>query len=81
MSSNGHRRPQRPRIELVTPAPSRGEAAAIAAAIERFLADTAPLPAPATERASAWQRAAIREGVGGRATLGYPWGEPPGWGR
>jgi hypothetical protein len=54
MSNNGHRRPQRPRIELVTPAPSRGEAAAIAAAIERFLADTAPLPAPATERASAW---------------------------
>jgi hypothetical protein len=81
MSTNGRRRPRRPRIELVTPTPSPAEAEAIATAIERFVADTAPGSAvAASERLSAWQRAAIREGVGARGALGFPWGEPPGWG-
>ena len=39
------------------------EAAAIAAAIEQFLHDTAPAPAPA-EPPGAWLTAALREGVG-----------------
>jgi hypothetical protein len=81
MGSNGRRRPRRPRIELVTPAPSDQEAAAIAAAIERFIAETAPPPADARDRQSPWQRAAIREGVTAAAALGSAWGEPHGWGR
>jgi hypothetical protein len=40
------------------------EAAAIAAAIEQFLRDTAPAPAAGSEPGSAWLRAALREGVG-----------------
>ena len=58
--------------------PSPGEAAAIAAAIERFVADTAPSPAPVPPRPSAWQRAALREGVEERSALGSAWESPRG---
>jgi hypothetical protein len=40
------------------------EAAAIAAAIEQFLRDTAPAPAAEPEPASGWLAAAMREAVG-----------------
>lgn len=73
MATNGRRRPPRPRIEILGPAPSKPEAAAIAAAIERFLAETAPAPGAASERMSPWQRAAILEGVGARQTALSPW--------
>jgi hypothetical protein len=43
MSRNGQHHPTRPRIEVRQPA-SPAEAAAIAAAIEQFLRDTAPPP-------------------------------------
>jgi hypothetical protein len=74
VSRNGQRRPPRPRIELITPTPSDEEAAAIAAAIERFVADTAPPTEAAGPAESAWQRAALREGVSARAELGRGWG-------
>jgi len=77
MSRNGQRRPPRPRIELITPTPPDGDAAAIAAAIERFVAETAP-PAESPQGQSAWQRAAIREGVSARAGLEAPWGADSG---
>jgi hypothetical protein len=41
--------------------PSEPEAAAVVAALERFLAETAP--APATPQQSRWQKAALVEGV------------------
>jgi hypothetical protein len=43
--------------------PSEQEAAAIAAAVERFLAETAPAPSGEGERIGPWQRAALLEGV------------------
>jgi hypothetical protein len=49
--------------------PNRDEAAAIAAAVERFQAETAPAEAPAGETVSPWQRAALVEGVGTKATV------------
>jgi hypothetical protein len=61
MASNGKRLPPRPRIELVSGSPSEEEGAAIMAALERHLAETAP-PAAATE-VIRWQQAALREGV------------------
>ena len=73
MSSNGRRRPPRPRIELVTPVPSRPEAAAIAAAIEWFLAETAPVPAASGPQLSRWHRTALLEGVGAGETALSPW--------
>ena len=56
------------------------EAAAIAAAIERFLGDVAR-PAPAAEEPrNAWQRAALLEGTGREPDAPSPWGDPHPWG-
>jgi hypothetical protein len=79
MTTNGKRRPPRPAIELVAPAAGPEEAAAIAAALERFLHDTAPAVAPAAKRrAGGWERAAVAEGVG--LTPPTPWGDGEPWG-
>ena len=55
------------------------EAAAVIAAVERFLADTAPAPAPAAP-VNPWQRAALLEGVRSGQDFASPWGEPRTWG-
>ncbi|HSI81380.1 MAG TPA: hypothetical protein VK919_12110 [Solirubrobacterales bacterium] len=76
MGANGKRRPPRPRIEVVSPTASAGEAAAIVAALERFLAETAPAPAPGERASSRWQRAALVEGVSARTLRDAGWGDP-----
>jgi hypothetical protein len=58
---NGKHSPPRPRIQIANASASPDEAAAIAAALERFLWETAPPPRPAPQ--SRWLRAALREGV------------------
>lgn len=68
MTTNGQRRPPRPRIEIEASNATPEEAAVIAAALERFLAETAPAPLPA-ETASPWQRAALIEGVSARRVV------------
>ncbi len=73
MASNGKRTPPRPRIEIGAAVADDREAAAIAAALERFLMETAPPPRPA-EQQNPWQRAALREGIAARQI------EPSGWG-
>ncbi len=75
-STNGKRRPPRPRIELVSPAASKAEAAAVVAALEQFLADTAPPPTTRPSQ-SPWQRAALEEGIAARQVSGYAWGDRP----
>ena len=89
--SNGKRRPPRPTIELVWPArhPAGGgreaeqpaglgsEAAAIVAALEQFLVDTAPAPRSAGPAQSPWQRAALEEGIAARQVSGFAWGHAP----
>jgi hypothetical protein len=54
---------RRPRLEIVAPAASPEEAAAVVAALEQFMRDTAPPPAPADTGPSPWVAAALREGV------------------
>ena len=76
MAGNGKRRPPRPRIEMTSSSATPQEAAAIAAALERFLADTAPVAVPA-EQVSRWGRAALLEGVE-RAPRADVWGSRPG---
>ena len=49
--------------------PSVEESAAIAAAVERFLAETAPAGAAEAEAIGPWQRAALAEGVGAKGTV------------
>lgn len=73
MSRNGKQQPARPKIEVRQSSASPEEAAAIAAAIEQFLRDTAPGP-DADAPASAWQRAGLLEGVGLDPAAGPPWG-------
>ena len=73
MSRNGSQHPPRPRIEVRTGAATPEEAAAIAAAIEQFLRDTAPAPAPERDAINPWLRAALYEGVGYPADAPEPW--------
>ncbi len=77
MSGNGRRRPPRPRIELVSGSASATEAAAIVAALEQFLVDTAPAPEGGPPRQSAWLRAALEDGISARQVSGYAWGHAP----
>jgi hypothetical protein len=76
-ASNGKRRPPRPRIELLSSPAAPEEAAAIVAAVEQFLIDTAPAPRPPVEPGSGWQRAALEEGIAARQLTGYAWGHAP----
>ncbi len=76
MSRNGERHPLRPSITLLTETSSQSDAAAVVAAVEQFLADTAPAPAPKAATQSRWQRAALLEGVS-RAQL-LAWGSDSG---
>lgn len=76
MAKNGSRRPPRPRIELLSPAATPEEAAAVTAAISRFLAEHAPAPSGQDTPVSRWQRAALLEGVE-RAPEADVWGGPP----
>jgi hypothetical protein len=76
VARNGQQSPPRPRIEIQSAVAQPDEAAAIAAALERFLWETAPAPRP-TE-VSRWQQAALKEGVSARLGLGSGWGIAPG---
>jgi hypothetical protein len=54
---------RRPQLKLIAPGASSAEAAAVVAAIEQFMRNTAPPAAPPTPRRNPWQEAALREGV------------------
>ena len=60
MPSGPNRRPQ---LRIVTPAASPEEAAAVVTALERFMRETAPTPAPLPPAVSGWVLAARREAV------------------
>ena len=65
MARNGKHAPPRPRIEITQSSASPQEAAAIAAAIEQFLRDTAPAPrSDDTDQLNPWLRAGLMEGIG-----------------
>ena len=57
---------RRPKLEIVAPAASAEEAAAVVVALELFMRDTAPVPAPQPEPVvrSAWARASLLEATG-----------------
>jgi hypothetical protein len=60
-------------IGWIGPEASPEEAAAVIAAVQRFLHDTAPPMAPAAPRRNPWQAAALREGVDRAPGLALPW--------
>jgi hypothetical protein len=80
MARNGKRRPARPRIELRQGTASPEEAAAIAAAIEQFLRDTAPPPALPEPAIDPWTRIGLFEAAGMDCAEPSPWGDPDPWG-
>jgi hypothetical protein len=73
---NGKQSPPRPQLEIEAANASPEEAAAIAAALELFLRETAP--APGVAEVSRWQQTALREGISSRSGLGNGWGIAPG---
>ena len=81
MSRNGKHSPPRPRIEIAQSAASPEEAAAIAAAIEQFLRDTAQPPLSAEPSMSPWLRTGLFENAGLDPAGPAPWGDPEPWGR
>ena len=81
MARNGKQRPRRPRIEVRQADASPEEAAAIAAAIEQFLRDTAPPPAAEERGLNTWLRAGLFENAGLDPMGPSPWGDPEPWGR
>jgi hypothetical protein len=61
---------RRPRLELRGSSATPEEAAAVIAAVEQFLRDTAPPPAPEEPKESPWVRAARLEAVDRTPQLG-----------
>jgi hypothetical protein len=70
---------RRPKLELIAPSASPAEAAAIVAALERFMRDTAPRIAPHREGIDPWLRAAMLEGVSRDIYGSRPPDEPDPW--
>jgi hypothetical protein len=64
---------RRPKLSIVAPSASAEEAAAIVAALERFMRETAPRPIPPAPQQNPWQRAALLEGVARQPELPLPW--------
>jgi hypothetical protein len=64
---------RRPKLTLVAPNASSEEAAAIAAAVERFMRETAPVPAPSAPKRNPWQQAALREATTRGPQEPAPW--------
>ena len=57
---------------------SEAEAVAIAAAVERFLAETTAVLVPDDDRMDPWLRQGLLDGVSAKAEFGPP--DPPGFG-
>ncbi len=64
---------RRPKLTIVAPDASPEEAAAVVAALDRFMRETTPPPAPLTRAQNPWQRAALHEGVAREPQLPLPW--------
>jgi hypothetical protein len=66
---------RRPHLQLIAPTASPEEAAAIVAALERFMRATVPPSATPAEAPDQWPRAAILEGVEreGSGDVPDPW--------
>jgi hypothetical protein len=64
---------RRPQLKIVAPNASPEEAAAVVAALERFMRETAPPPAPAAPARNPWQLAGLHEGVSRAHQPPSPW--------
>ncbi len=60
-------------MTIVAPDASAEEAAAVIAALERFMRDTAPVPSEPLPRRNRWAEAALHEGVHRGLDAPLPW--------
>ncbi|MDX6587073.1 MAG: hypothetical protein QOI31_1546 [Solirubrobacterales bacterium] len=65
------------RIQITSNGASDSETAAIVAAVEQFIADTAPPAAGQEPAVNPWARAALEEGIAARQLHGDAWGHAP----
>jgi hypothetical protein len=72
---------RRPQLTIVAPAASPEEAAAVVAALERFMRETAPVPVAPAPTVDRWTRTALLEAVGREQERLAAWGDPHPWGR
>ncbi len=64
---------RRPKLSLIAPSASPEEAAAVVAALEQFMRQTAPSLVAPEPAPSAWQLAALREAVSKPPSVALPW--------
>ena len=64
---------RRPQLTIVAPDASPHEAAAVVAALEHFMRQTAPTPAPPPPARNPWQQAALHEGIQREPQAPLPW--------
>jgi hypothetical protein len=64
---------RRPKLSIAAPGATAEEAAAVVAALERFMRDTAPAIVPEPARRPAWLEASLREGVARQPGLLPSW--------
>jgi hypothetical protein len=64
---------RRPKLTIVAPTASPEEAAAVVAALERFMRETAPSVVPPPPARGPWRAAALREGVARQPDWPAPW--------
>jgi hypothetical protein len=64
---------RRPKLSIVAPDASPEEAAAVVAALERFMRQTAPPPVAPAPRRNPWQEAALHEGISRQPLGPLPW--------
>jgi hypothetical protein len=64
---------RRPKLTIVAPSASPEEAAAVVAALEQFMRQTAPPPVAPAPRRNPWQQAALHESVDRAPSDPTPW--------
>jgi hypothetical protein len=64
---------RRPKLSIVAPNASPEEAAAVVAALERFMRETTPPSVPPAPRRNPWLEAALYEGVAREPQAPLPW--------
>jgi hypothetical protein len=64
---------RRPKLSIVAPNASPEETAALVAALERFMRETAPPAAPPPDARNPWLEAALHEGIARAPEPPLPW--------
>jgi len=71
---------RRPQLRIVAPGASPEQAAAVVAALEQYMRDTAPAPArPSAAAPAPWARTGLLEATGHAPGMSPQWGDRGRW--